>query len=139
MKNMHDDSMLKRSAKNTAVCLIGCMSGDYGALILLQHYYHISWVTMLFVAIPAGLITSITLETIILLRQMSFKQAVITAFGMSIFSMILMELAANLISLSLNQGQRLVWWVILPGIIAGFLAAWPYNYYRLKRYGKSCH
>jgi hypothetical protein len=27
---------------------------------------------------------------------------------------------------------------VLPAIIAGFLTAWPYNYWRLERLGKSC-
>ena len=130
----------KTSAKNALLCLVGCMSGDYTALYLLNIYYsHISiWVAMA-IAIGCGLITSITLETLILLRQMEFKKALATAFGMSVFSMLMMEVAANLIAIWLNQGSRLVWWVILPGLIAGFIAAWPYNYYRLKRYGKACH
>jgi hypothetical protein len=29
-----------------------------------------------------------------------------------------------------------VW--MLPALGAGFLAAWPYNYWRLERHGKSC-
>lgn len=128
-----------RSAKNTLICLIGCMSGDYGALFLLQAYDHINLYTMFLVAVPVGLCTSITLETMILLRQMKLKEAVITACGMSFFSMIMMESAANLMALWLNDGNRLVWWVIIPSTIAGFLVAWPYNYYRLKRFSKACH
>ena len=27
----------------------------------------------------------------------------------------------------------------LPNALAGFLAAWPYNYWRLKKHGKCCH
>ena len=46
-----------------------------------------------------GIITSIILETIILLRDMVLK----------------------------------------PALAAGMVAAWPYNYWRLKRYGKACH
>lgn len=128
-----------QSARNTFFCLLGCMTGDYAALFLLQHYYKITILLMLFVAVPAGLITSITLESLILLRQMDYKKAIQTAFGMSIFSMILMEITANIIAMVLNNGQRLVWWVIIPSTVAGFFAAWPYNYYRLKRFGKACH
>ena len=28
---------------------------------------------------------------------------------------------------------------VAPMLVAGFLAPWPYNYWRLKRYGQSCH
>ena len=33
----------------------------------------------------------------------------------------------------------LVWWVVPLMLIAGFLVPWPYNYYRLKKYGVACH
>ena len=47
-------------------------------------------------AIVNGLLTSIILETIILIRQMNLKQAINTALGMSFISMIGMELAMNI-------------------------------------------
>ncbi len=128
------------SSKNTLVCLIGCMSGDYSALYYLQ-MYHSAWSIFLImaIAIVCGLFTSVLLETLILLRHMYFIRALKTAFGMSLFSMIAMELAANVMAYFLSSGQRLLWWVILPSLIAGFFAALPYNYYRLKRFGKACH
>lgn len=134
-------STWKVSAQNTVVCLIGCMSGDYLALYLMLDVFHtpLPMLVIVAIAIVCGLFTSILLETLVLLRQMPFKKAVVTAFGMSFFSMVLMEVVANTISLSLGHGDRLLWWVIVAGISAGFLAAWPYNYYRLKLYGKACH
>ena len=36
-------------------------------------------------------------------------------------------------------GAKLTWWVIIPMFIAGFLTPWPYNYWRLKKYGVACH
>ena len=133
-------STWKTSAKNTLVCLIGCMSGDYSALYLLHDYSsRISIWGVMVIAMACGLITSVALETLILLGQMRLKKALTTALGMSVVSMLMMELSANLMAIGLNQGQRLVWWVILPSLVAGFLAAWPYNYYRLRRYGLACH
>ena len=46
-------------------------------------------------AIVNGLITSVLLETFILLRQMTFSDALKTAFGMSFISMLAMELSMN--------------------------------------------
>ena len=47
---------------------------------------------IMILAIINGLITSILLETIILLRQVKFKEAFKTALGMSFISMLTMEI-----------------------------------------------
>ena len=59
----------KRSAKNTAWCLLGCAIGDFGTILFFQ-LSAISWPTLIIMvlAIINGLITSIALETIILFR-----------------------------------------------------------------------
>ena len=48
-------------------------------------------------AIINGIITSIMLETIILLRQMPILQSFKTALGMSIISMLSMEIVMNIL------------------------------------------
>jgi hypothetical protein len=90
-------------------------------------------------AIVNGLITSIILETIILIKQMSFQKALKTALGMSFISMISMELAMNLTDILLTGGAILTWWVVPIMLIAGFITPLPYNYWRLKKYNVSCH
>ena len=59
----------KKSAKNTAWCVLGCAIGDLGTILFFQ-ITQIPWSTMgiMTLAIINGLLTSITLETIILLR-----------------------------------------------------------------------
>ncbi len=91
-------------------------------------------------AIINGLITSIILETIILLRQnFKFSNALKTAFGMSFISMISMEVAMNLTDYLLTGGAILTWWVVPIMLVVGFLTPWPYNYWRLKKFNISCH
>ena len=90
-------------------------------------------------AICNGLITSILLETLILLRQMPLRLAFKTAIGMSLISMIGMELAMNLVDLAVTGGAVLTLKVIPLMLLAGFLAPLPYNYWRLKALGKDCH
>ena len=91
-------------------------------------------------AIINGLITSIILETIVLIRQnFSFKEAFKVAIGMSFISMISMEVAMNLTDYYLTGGAVLTWWVIPFMLTAGFLTPWPYNYWRLKKFGIACH
>jgi hypothetical protein len=89
-------------------------------------------------AIINGLITSIILETIILSKQMNIKEAFNTATGMSLISMISMEVAMNTVDV-IFAGGVLVWWVIPIMLIAGFITPLPYNYYRLKKYNLACH
>ena len=91
-------------------------------------------------AIINGLITSIILETIILIKQnFNFNNAFKTAIGMSFISMISMEVAMNLTDYLLTGGAMLTWWVIPIMLIVGFLTPWPYNYWRLKKFGIDCH
>ncbi len=90
-------------------------------------------------AIVNGLLTSIILETIILIRQMNLKKAISTALGMSFISMVGMELAMNLADLFLTGGAILTWWVIPIMLLIGFYTPLPYNYWRLKKYNISCH
>lgn len=86
-----------------------------------------------------GIMTSIALETFILSGQMPLKEAFRVAVGMSLISMLGMEAAMNIVDLVLTGGAMLTWWVIPIMLIAGFITPWPYNYWRLKKYGISCH
>ena len=71
-------------------------------------------------AIINGLITSIILETIILLKQnFNFSQALKTALGMSFISMVSMEVAMNLTDYLLTGGAMLTYNV--PIMLAVFL------------------
>ena len=89
-------------------------------------------------AIINGIITSILLETIILLKQMNFSNAFNTAIKMSLISMIVMEVCMNAVDL-VYAGGIINLWIIPFMLIAGFLSPLTYNYYRLKKYNESCH
>jgi len=91
-------------------------------------------------AILNGLITSIILETIILVKQkLKISEAFKTALGMSFLSMISMEIAMNLVDYILVGDARITLWVIPFMLIAGFITPWPYNYWRLKKFNIACH
>ena len=137
----NDTQTWKVSAKNTFWCLMGCAIGDFGTILFFQ-LSKISFPIfgIMVLAIINGLITSILLETFILIRQnFSFKNALKTAAGMSLISMISMEVMMNLTDYLLTGGAILNWWVVPIMLIVGFLTPWPYNYWRLKKFGISCH
>ena len=90
-------------------------------------------------AIVNGLLTSIALETVILSRQMALNLAFKTAIGMSLISMVSMELAMNVVDVAVTGGAILTLWIVPLMLLAGFITPLPYNYLRLKALGKACH
>ena len=131
----------KTSAKNTMWCVTGCAIGDFGTILSFQlTQIPFSLMGIMILAIINGLITSIFLETFILMRQnFSFIAAIKIALGMSLISMLSMEIMMNLTDYLLTGGATLTWWVVPIMLIVGFLTPWPYNYWRLKKFGLNCH
>ena len=138
--NWHCKHTWKTASYNTSWCLLGCAIGDLGTIAYFQ-FMGIDWPVwaIMSLAILNGLMTSIILETIILSRQMTPKFAFKTAVGMSLISMISMEVAMNVTDVMLTGGAVLTWWVIPIMLAAGFVTPLPYNYWRLKALGKACH
>jgi hypothetical protein len=143
-----DGATWRQAANNTKWCLIGCSIGEFATL---GYYQYAGWPlevavgTTLFwflVVLPLinGLATSVALETVLLMRgQMDFANALSTAFGMSFISMLGMEIAMEATDWLLTDSMGLTWWVIPPMLVVGFLTPWPYNYWRLKKFGAACH
>ncbi len=121
-------------------CLIGCSIGDFSTIAFFQFTkFSLPTLYIFTLAIINGLITSILLETFILSHKgMQFNRALTTALGMSFISMISMEVAMNIADYFLTGGAKLVWWVIPIMLLVGFLTPWPYNYWRLKKFGQAC-
>jgi cation transport ATPase len=142
-----DQQIWKNASLNTLNCLIGCSIGDFAMIIYLQasHYHLAMWQTMI-LAIVAGLVTSILLETAILhyKETLAWKNALQMALGMSLISMVAMEIAMNITDFMITGGQadfhsHTYWLAFGIAAIAGFIAPLPYNYYKLKKYNKACH
>ena len=130
-----------RSAKNTSWCLLGCSIGDFGTILFFQlTQIPFPVLGIMTLAIINGIITSIILETVILIKQnFAFKDAFKTAVGMSLISMISMEATMNFTDYILTGGAMLTWWIVPIMLAVGFVTPWPYNYWRLKKYNQACH
>ena len=129
----------KSSALNTLVCLVGCSIGDFGTILYFQFFTDMDSIMIIMpIAIFNGILTSIILETILLLRTMPFQEALRMATGMSLISMIAMELAMNFTDILLEGALVLSLSSIIPVLFVGFIVPWPYNYWRLVKYNKSC-
>ena len=129
-----------KAMKNTLWCLMGCSIGDFGTILFFQvNNIEFPLLAIMVLAIINGLITSILLETIILTKQLGFQRALKTAIGMSLISMISMEVSMNLIDFIATGGAVINIWIIPIMLLFGFITPLPYNYWRLKKFGIACH
>tara|TARA_B110000444_G_scaffold225330_1_gene229122 strand:+ start:598 stop:1023 length:426 start_codon:yes stop_codon:yes gene_type:complete len=127
------------SSLNTFVCLIGCSIGDFGTILYFQIFTDVTSILVIMpIAIINGILSSIILETALLLRSMGFKIAIKMATGMSMVSMISMEFAMNITDIILEGSLVISFSSIIPVLIVGFIVPWPYNYWRLVKHNKSC-
>jgi hypothetical protein len=127
------------SANNTKWCLIGCAIGDFGTIAVMQDS-GVSVLIIFALAMLNGIIVSILLETYMLMRQsIRFGNAIRTALGMSLISMLSMELAMNLVDYLFTGGAIFQWSVLPIALFFGFITPWPFNYWRLKKLGIACH
>ncbi|KAL2286525.1 hypothetical protein FJTKL_06884 [Diaporthe vaccinii] len=138
----------RRAGINTLRCLVGCTLGDFSAMWYLQAFHpDIQMGTVMAISMASGLSTSLLLETILLKfgrDRLPWLAAAKTAFGMSMISMITMELVENLVDFYLTGGvvqlnDPMFWTAAVVSMTAGFLAPLPYNYHRLMKFGKACH
>ncbi|KAI0121513.1 hypothetical protein F4776DRAFT_220136 [Hypoxylon sp. NC0597] len=138
----------RRAAVNTFRCLVGCTSGDFSAMWFLQMFYpELGVGSIMAVAMASGLTTSMLLETVLLRfgrDGLSWPAAAKTAAGMSLISMLTMEAAQNMVDYHLTGGavafdSPAFWAAAVTSTAVGFLAPLPYNYLRLRKYGKACH
>ena len=125
-------STWKRSSYNTMWCLIGCSIGDFGTILFFQvSSFDIATVIIMSLAIINGLITSILLETFILTRQMQFIEAFKTAIGMSLISMLMMEISMNSLDWIVMGGAKLNLFIIPFMLFVGFITPLPVSYTHL--------
>uniref|UniRef100_A0A6B2LNA2 DUF4396 domain-containing protein n=1 Tax=Arcella intermedia TaxID=1963864 RepID=A0A6B2LNA2_9EUKA len=121
--------------------------GDFSAMFYIQtHHPSLGMTLSMSIAMAAGILTSLTLETLVLRlkERMSWDQSLRTAWTMSFISMLTMEAAENCTDWFLTGGQvdfssAGFWVALVISLLAGFLAPLPYNYWKLKKFGKSCH
>jgi hypothetical protein len=149
VKFWSDRSTWSRAAVNTTRCLVGCSAGDMGMMALLGVWHPETAQTALGIGlcVASGITTSVILETTYLRSREGFDsvgRAFRAACGMSMVSMVTMEMAMTLMELWLTGGvpdpRGWMYWAALgPSLGVGFAAPLPYSYYQLKRHGRACH
>lgn len=137
---------LRTSAHATLHCLTGCVIGEVAGLLIGTVIGLSPW-PMIVLATGLSYLSGITLGLIPVMRSQHvglFAALRIIWIG-EVVSIGVMEIVMNLVDYHMGGmgAKSVVSWMFWRGLAvaipAGFLAAWPVNYWLLKRELKACH
>lgn len=142
----HNGGPWRISAEATLHCLTGCVIGEVVGLLIGVGLGLAVWQT---ITLATGLAyaTGITLGLIPVMRSRGVGLA--AAFQIiwlgEVVSIGVMELVMNLVDYQMGgmTAPSVLSWMFWRGVLfaipAGFLAAWPVNYWLIRRELKACH
>jgi len=137
---------LRTSAQATLHCLTGCVIGEVGGLMIGVGIGLGVWPTIILATVLAYA-AGITLGLIPVMRSqhVGMLQALRIIWIGEVISIGVMEIVMNFVDYQMGgmTAPSIASWMFWRGIIfavpAGFIAAWPVNYWLLKRELKACH
>ena len=143
--NQHDNPLIT-SAQATLHCLVGCVIGEVTGLIIGVSLGFAVWQTIT-LATTLAYFSGMTLGLVPVMRNQSktFGEALKLIWIGEVLSIGVMEIVVNAVDYTvggMDAGSVLdpIFWVgIAAAIPAGFLAAWPVNWWLIKRDLKKCH
>ena len=136
----------KTSAQATLHCLTGCVIGEVAGLLIGVSLGFSPWATIALATVLAYT-AGITLGLIPVMRGRGV--GLVAAFKIiwigEVISIGVMEVVMNYVDYQMGgmTAPSVATWMFWRGILfavpAGFLAAWPVNYWLLRRELKACH
>jgi hypothetical protein len=137
---------LKTSAQATLHCLTGCVIGEVAGLAIGVSLGLAAWQTIALATVLAYA-AGITLGLVPVMRNrgVGLAEAFRIIWIGEVVSIGVMELVMNFVDYQMGgmAAPSILSWMFWRGILlaipAGFLAAWPVNYWLLKRDLKACH
>jgi hypothetical protein len=134
------------SAQATLHCLTGCVIGEVAGLAVGVTLGLPAWATIA-LATALAYASGITLGVVPVMRRESlgFVAALRIIWIGEVISIGVMELVMNWVDYEMGgmAAPSVASWMFWRGIVfavpAGFLAAWPVNYWLLRRNLKACH
>ena len=142
----HGGGALMTSAQATLHCLVGCVVGEVAGLAIGVSLGLSPWLTIVLataLAYAAGI--SLGLLPVSRQRNVSLLEALRIIWIGEVISIGVMEIVMNFVDYQVGGmtapsiASWMFWRGILLAVPAGFLAAWPVNYWLLKRDLKLCH
>lgn len=137
---------LRTSAQATLHCLTGCVIGEVAGLAIGVTLGLGTWPTIILatvLAYAAGM--TLGLVPVMRNRHVGLVEAFRIIWVGEVISIGVMEVVMNFVDYHAGgmAAPSVVSWMFWRGILfavpAGFLAAWPVNYWLLKRELKACH
>ena len=136
----------RTSAHATLHCLTGCVIGEVVGLMIGVSLGLGAWPTMILATI-LSYISGMTLGLLPVMRdqQVGLIDALRIIWIGEVISIGVMEIVMNVVDYQMGGvtassiGSWMFWRGLFFAVPAGFLAAWPVNYWLLKRELKSCH
>ena len=145
IKHVHHNRLIT-SAQSTLHCLTGCVIGEVAGLLIGVSLGLDPWYTMALATVLAYT-TGMTLGVVPVSRRENVS--LLAAFKIvwigEVISIGVMELAMNAVAYGVGgvgAGSVLdpIFWIgIAVAVPAGFVAAWPVNWWLLERNLKACH
>lgn len=142
----HGGGALRVSAQATLHCLTGCVIGEVAGLLIGVGLGLAVWQTIALATVLAY-VTGMTLGLLPVMRSRGIGLG--AAFRIiwlgEVVSIGVMEFVMNLVDWSMGgmTAPSVLSWMFWRGIAfaipAGFLAAWPVNYWLIRRELKACH
>ena len=137
---------LRTSAQATLHCLTGCVIGEVAGLLIGTIIGLSPW-PMIVLATALSYLSGMTLGLVPVMRNqgVSLLGALKIIWVGEVISIGVMEIVMNFVDYQMGgMGAKSViawtfWRGLLLAVPAGFLAAWPVNYWLLKRELKACH
>jgi hypothetical protein len=137
---------LRTSAQATLHCLTGCVIGEVVGLAIGVSLGLGTWPTII-LATALAYLAGMTLGLVPVMRNrgIGLLQAFRIIWVGEVISIGVMELVMNFVDYRMGgmAAPSIASWMFWRGILfavpAGFLAAWPVNYWLLKRELKACH
>lgn len=142
----HGGGPLRTSAQATLHCLTGCVIGEVAGLMVGVGLGLAIWPTII-LATVLSYASGITLGLIPVMRNrgIGMLQALRIIWIGEVISIGVMELVMNFVDYQMGGmgAKSIIAWTFWRGLVfavpAGFLAAWPVNWWLLKRELKACH
>jgi hypothetical protein len=136
----------RTSAQATLHCLTGCVIGEVAGLMIGVGLGLSPWQTIILATVLAYA-AGITLGLLPVMRNqhVGMLKALRIIWVGEVVSIGVMEVVMNIVDYHLGgmTAPSIATWMFWRGIVfavpAGFLAAWPVNYWLLKRELKACH
>ena len=144
--HQHAGNPFVTSAQSTLHCLTGCAIGEVAGLMIGVSLGIGVWPTII-LATTLAYISGFTLGLVPVIRHQgkTFMEALKLIWIGEAVSIGVMEIAMNTVDYAVGGMEAgsvftLMFWLgIAVAVPAGFLAAWPVNWWLLKRDLKSCH